>query len=42
MQEHQDLGKYHDYIRNIPGVDSPNIFGLHISADTNYRNIETY
>lgn len=35
MQEHQDIGKYHDYIMKLPPVDSPNIFGMHTSADMN-------
>lgn len=41
MQEHQDIGKYHDYIQKLEAIDSPNLFGLHVSADINCRNIET-
>jgi len=41
MQDHQDIQKYHDYIMQLPGVDNPPVFGLHVSADMNYRNLET-
>jgi dynein heavy chain len=41
MQDHLDIYKYVEYISNLPQIDNPSLFGLHSSADTNFRNIET-
>jgi hypothetical protein len=35
MQKHQDIQVYHDYIQQLPGIDNPPVFGLHVSADMN-------
>lgn len=32
-----EISKYREYIDTIPGVDNPEIFGLHLNADLTYR-----
>lgn len=31
------IGQYHNYIKNFPEIDSPEIFGLHPNADLTFR-----
>jgi dynein heavy chain len=32
-----EIQKYHEYIATIPGVDNPEVFGLHVNADITFR-----
>lgn len=40
IPDHAELEEYHSYIKYFPGVDSPEIFGLHPNADLTFRNKE--
>jgi dynein heavy chain, axonemal len=37
VDNYENIGQYHNYIKSFPEVDSPEIFGLHPNADLTFR-----
>ena len=37
VENFENIGLYHNYIKNFPEIDSPEIFGLHPNADISFR-----
>jgi len=37
VENFEQIGQYHNYIKSFPEIDSPEIFGLHPNADLTFR-----
>jgi len=37
VENYDQIGQYHNYIKSFPEIDSPEIFGLHPNADLTFR-----
>eukprot|EP01042_Synura_sphagnicola_P030591 gene30591-39415_t len=37
VENFENIGQYHNYIKSFPEIDSPEIFGLHPNADLTFR-----
>ena len=37
VENFDQIGNYHNYIKSFPEIDSPEIFGLHPNADLTFR-----